>query len=85
MVLVTGPQDDALEGMEDAPSNFVLRRAVQQLEVLSSGSLVGNLGLTAWRAQLIKLCSQATQLAGAQRGNENWNDPYKPSNWWFSI
>ncbi|CAJ1330592.1 unnamed protein product [Effrenium voratum] len=34
VVLVTGPQDDALEGMEDAPSNFVLRRAVQQLEVL---------------------------------------------------
>ncbi|CAJ1340428.1 unnamed protein product, partial [Effrenium voratum] len=34
VVLVTGPQDDALEGVEDAPSNFVLRRAVQQLEVL---------------------------------------------------
>merc|ERR1719428_2561852 len=34
VVVATGPKDDVLDGVPSIPSNFILRRAVPQLEVL---------------------------------------------------
>merc|ERR1719265_708354 len=34
VVVATGPKDDVLEGVPSVPSNFILRKAVPQLEVL---------------------------------------------------
>lgn len=38
VVVATGPKDDVLDGMPETPSNFILCRAVPQLEILKRSS-----------------------------------------------